>query len=74
MTQQQLLHEFFSLPTEAQRQVAELITSLKNVNASVSDAVQPIDFSANPFVGMWKDRQDLADSSAWVRHVRQAEW
>ncbi len=27
-----------------------------------------------PFVGMWHDREDLADSSAWVRQTRQNEW
>lgn len=26
-----------------------------------------------PFVGMWKDREDLADSSQWVRQLRQQE-
>ncbi|MBG1266876.1 hypothetical protein [Nostoc sp. WHI] len=26
------------------------------------------------FIGMWSDRQDLADSSAWVRGVRDNEW
>lgn len=23
-----------------------------------------------PFVGMWKDRQDMEDSTAWVRSIR----
>ena len=27
-----------------------------------------------PFVGMWKDREDMEDSSQWVRHIRQQEW
>ncbi|WP_233219763.1 hypothetical protein [Pleurocapsa sp. CCALA 161] len=27
-----------------------------------------------PFVGMWKDREDMEDSSQWVRQVRQQEW
>jgi hypothetical protein len=27
-----------------------------------------------PFVGMWKDREDMEDSSHWVRQVRQQEW
>ena len=27
-----------------------------------------------PFVGMWKDREDMKDSSQWVRQVRQQEW
>nr|VFJ57208.1 MAG: Predicted antitoxin, contains HTH domain [Candidatus Kentron sp. DK] len=26
------------------------------------------------FVGMWKDRPDMADSTAWVRNLRQQEW
>ncbi len=27
-----------------------------------------------PFVGMWKDREDMEDSSQWVRQLRQQEW
>ena len=32
------------------------------------------DLTNQPFVGMWKDRSDLADSSNWVRQHRQSEW
>lgn len=32
------------------------------------------DFANQPFVGMWKDRSDLADSSNWVRQLRRSEW
>ena len=27
-----------------------------------------------PFVGMWKYRQDLEDSTAWVRSIRHQHW
>jgi AbrB family looped-hinge helix DNA binding protein len=27
-----------------------------------------------PFVGMWRDREDMTDSSEWVRATRQREW
>lgn len=27
-----------------------------------------------PFVGMWQGREDMQDSSAWVRDHRQREW
>lgn len=27
-----------------------------------------------PFIGMWKDREDMKDSSQWVRQLRQQEW
>nr|VFJ74318.1 MAG: Predicted antitoxin, contains HTH domain [Candidatus Kentron sp. FW] len=26
------------------------------------------------FVGTWRDRSDMADSTAWVRNLRQKEW
>jgi hypothetical protein len=31
-------------------------------------------FAGGPFVGMWSDRQDMKDSSAWVRRIREEEW
>ena len=27
-----------------------------------------------PFVGMWKDREDMADGAAWVKGLRQRQW
>ncbi|MCC5630606.1 hypothetical protein LC613_22425 [Nostoc sphaeroides CHAB 2801] len=33
-----------------------------------------IDLINDSFIGMWSDRQDLADSTAWVRGVRENEW
>ena len=74
MTQQQLLQSFSSLPETAQRQVVEFISSLKQKASPATDGAEAINFSANPFVGMWKDREDLADSTAWVRNVRRKEW
>ena len=29
------------------------------------------DFAALPFFGMWRDRQDMKDSTAWVRKERK---
>ncbi|MEL0589684.1 MAG: hypothetical protein U1V55_17420 [Planktothrix rubescens PR222] len=33
-----------------------------------------ISIKDDPCVGMWKDREDLQDSSAWVRQIRKQEW
>ncbi|MBD0389475.1 MAG: hypothetical protein ICV54_23970 [Nostoc sp. C3-bin3] len=33
-----------------------------------------VDYLNDSFIGMWSDRQDLADSTAWVRGVRENEW
>ncbi len=32
------------------------------------------DLINDSFIGMWSDRQDLADSTAWVRGLRETEW
>ena len=39
-----------------------------------STKVSSLNFQNEPFVGMWKDREDMEDSSQWVRQVRQQEW
>lgn len=39
-----------------------------------STKINQSDFQDEPFVGMWKDREDLNDSSRWVRQIRQQEW
>ncbi len=28
------------------------------------------DLSDEPFMGMWRDREDMRDSGAWVRNIR----
>lgn len=34
-----------------------------------------IEVTANePFIGMWRDREDMRDSVAWVQDLRQREW
>ncbi|MEH1826256.1 MAG: hypothetical protein V7L22_12960 [Nostoc sp.] len=76
MTQQELLNEFLSLPAEAQHQVIDFIAFLRQRYAVVGSASQlpDIDLINDSFIGMWSDRQDLADSTAWVRGVRENEW
>lgn len=27
-----------------------------------------------PFIGMWRNREEMSDSSAWVRQRSQQEW
>ncbi len=76
MIQQELLNEFLSLPPEAQRQLMDFITVLRQRYAVIEPASQSPDFDLinDSFIGMWSDRQDLADSTAWVRGVRENEW
>ena len=31
-------------------------------------------FSQDPVIGMWKDREEMRDSSAWVKELRRTQW
>jgi hypothetical protein len=35
---------------------------------------KPSRLAKEAFIGMWRNRTDLRDSSAWVRKVRAVEW
>jgi len=76
MTQEELLNDFLSLPAEAQRQVINMIAFLRQKYKETEPTFQTknVDLINEPFIGMWRDRQDLANSTAWVRSVRENEW
>ncbi len=75
MTNQKILGEFLSLPHEAQSQVLRLIAFLKQqyISSEHTSQLTNADLIDDPFVGMWRDRQDLA-STTWVRSLRETEW
>jgi hypothetical protein len=33
-----------------------------------------ISIEQEPFIGMWRERSDMKDSTAFVRHLRTAQW
>lgn len=76
MTNQEVLSEFLSLPADAQSQVVSLIAFLKQ-KYTYAEPISPpslnVDLVNDPFVGMWRDRQDLG-STTWVRNLRESEW
>jgi hypothetical protein len=75
MQNEKLWREFTSLPPEGRRRVAKLIASLKaSYHATPVGKTGYTDLSEERFIGMWKDRTDLEDSSTWVRRVRESEW
>ena len=39
-----------------------------------SREIEESNLQDEPFVGMWKDREEMKDSSQWVRQLRQKEW
>jgi hypothetical protein len=75
MTNEELLREFIALPPEGKRVVADMIAFLRQRYATSPPAASSLsDLGAESFIGMWRDREDMQDSTAWVRNVRENEW
>jgi len=76
MVQENILRDFTDLPPEAQREVADFIAFLRSryQGASRAKKAKRIPLAKEPFIGMWKDREDMQESSTWVRNRRKAEW
>jgi len=79
MFSEQLLYDVNSLPLTAQLQVLDFIEYLKYRYTQKTEhafrkksSLKSIE--DEPFVGMWKDRSDMKDSSSWVRNLRKNEW
>lgn len=77
MNQNILIQDLQSLPPEAQRQVIDFIAFLQaryNAPSAKPQTKATPKLSDEAFIGMWKDRKDMQDSSQWVRTLRSAEW
>ncbi len=71
-----ILREINALPPEAQRQLEDFIAFLRQRYKSSPSAktANTSDLAIEEFVGMWRDREDMQDSTAWIRRVRQSHW
>jgi len=71
-----IMQEIASLPTEAQQEVMDFVAFLKTRYSTT----QPVrkerqtKLIDEPFIGMWRDREDMEDSTTWVRELRRHEW
>ena len=77
MSEKELIKRIKKLPSEAQQEAAEFVDYL-----SQKYIQQPIDSSSSKkksilessFRGMWKDREEMQDSTKWVRELRKSRW
>ena len=70
-------NDFEKLPRDAKRQVEDFIAFLLERSSSSkrgSSKAELPSIEDEPFIGMWKDRSELEDSSSWVRDLRSNEW
>jgi len=76
MNRESLLEELAQLPETAQQQVVDFIAFLRSRYALEQPVLSPQvgELANEPFVGMWRDREDVQDSTDWVRKIRRSEW
>lgn len=70
----QMWEQFASLPPATQRQVEAFVAFLSSRAHSGEGPAEPSPIADEPFIGMWRNREDLSDASAWVRRMRGEEW
>ena len=74
MTNEEIIREFAALPPEARREVEDFVAFLRQRYNKKTEKKSDGKLSEESFVGMWKDRGEFQDSSAWVREMRENEW
>ncbi len=76
MEQEKIVDDISNLPPEAQRQVVDFIAFLRTryKGSEQEKQVKRINLRNEPFIGIWKDREDMNNSSKWLRNIREAEW
>ena len=71
-----IVREIASLPPEAQKQAIDFVAFLRACYATTPPVrkARRTKLADEPFIGMWRDREDMQDSTAWVQSLRQREW
>jgi hypothetical protein len=69
-----IMREIAALPPEAQQEVVDFVAFLKTRYLTARSTRRRIKLADEPFIGMWKDRKDMREATAWVRNLRQSEW
>ena len=65
------------LPAEAQQEAADFVEFLSKKyiqKSEETDSPMKKSILENSFRGIWKDRDDLKDSTKWVRELRKSRW
>jgi len=76
MEPEKIFDDISNLPPEAQRQVVDFIAFLRTryKRSEQEKQTRRINLVNEPFIGIWKDRKDLNNSSKWLRNIRKTEW
>ena len=76
MNIERLAAQILELPPQERRRVQKLVNEIRRgaAHAKPPGSVHRRSLAKAPFLGMWKDRPEMKDSTAWVRTLRQREW
>jgi len=70
-----VVQDIACLPPEAQKQVLDFVAFLKTRYPAPPRARKAMrtKLRDEPFIGVWRDREEMKDSSAWVRRLRGSD-
>ena len=73
MNEEVLWRQLKELPPERLQEVADYVAFLATrvPGTKRKKTTREIPFAEEPWFGMWKDREDMKDASAWVRAQRR---
>ncbi len=77
MSEKELIKQIRKLPSEAQQEAIDFVEFLTQKyirNPEETDTFKKKSILENSFRGVWKDRDDLQDSTKWVRELRKSRW
>jgi len=77
MSEKELIKQIKRLPSEAQQEAADFVEFLSKKYLSKPEetgSTKKKSIVENSFRGVWKDRDDLQDSTKWVRELRKSRW
>lgn len=76
MEQEKIANDISNLPPDARRQIVEYIAFLKTRYTRSWEEKQSrrTDLVNEPFIGIWKDCENMKDSGMWLRNMRKTEW
>jgi hypothetical protein len=75
MRQDNLWQDFDTLPPEAKKQVIDFISFLQTrYKPTPKRKSRKVRVRNEAFVGIWRGREDMQNSTAWVRDLRKRHW
>jgi uncharacterized UBP type Zn finger protein len=74
MVKKELIKQIKQLPPEAQQEALEFVDFLSKKYLQKDESSAKKSILDSPFRGMWKNREDMKDSTKWVRNIRKSRF